>query len=779
MRPVTTLARALCIGALVAEALGCGDGTSTGPAPTTGAISGTVSVAKGMFAPPAVQRVPMSATPVGPALDAFSLPAKRRSAGARHPRGPVPGSVVPQFTRNELIVTFRAPALDAPPVGSRALAAPAVARSVASAIRSRLAPHVAAGRMEIKGVSPVLLAARVRITGLGMLPEVATRLRADANIAAVERNGIGRSDVAGTRAAVTTAATDPYAVYQAWHYGMIDLPSAWALTTGSAAVLVAVVDDGIRDHPDITANLTSDGYDFVSGGDTYAFCDAPGTTTDNTGDGNGYDPDPTDPISYDYDVGRDCIIGPSVAGNHGLHVAGTIGAAGNNGTGGTGVNWAVQIRPVRVVDVAGLATEYDVAQGILYAAGLPADDGAGGTVQPATAARVINVSLGFPSPSSTVLESAVAAASDAGALIVASAGNSGGIEPHYPADYPQVLSVSAVGPDGRLASYSSYGPTVDIAAPGGDMLFGDETFGVLSTVWNFKTGTPTYAFYEGTSMAAPHVSGVAALLLAREPGLTAADLRNRLTQYAVDAGNDGPDVLFGAGILNARNSLTRTSSLPHRVFARLYNAATGAIMSTQATGSDGSFAFTGLSDGVYQVFAGEDESGDGVIGVPGRRLGAFGGIAMPTAVAVAGGGTYAAPFSIGLPLEREPNDFADNADALYAGTYINATRPGQDVDVYRVTIVTSGAYTFETSAWGGACGFALADDTYLVLYDAVGNLLDANDDIDYQFNAELGLPGGNLCSRITHSPEPGTYYVVVLGYDHVGDQYRLQVRAGT
>src|SRR2546426_5552081 len=376
MRSVTTLARALCIGALVAEALGCGDGTSTGPAPTTGTIWGTVSVAKGMFAPPAVQRVPMSATPVGPALDAFSLPAKRRSAGARHPRGRVPGSVVPQFTRDELIVTFRAAALDAPPVGSRALAAPAVSRSVASAIRSRLAPDVAVGRTQITGVSPALLAARVRVSDIGTLEEVAARLRADGSIAAVERNGIGRSDVAGTRAAVTTAATDPYAVYQAWHYGIIDLPRAWALTTGSAAVLVAVVDDGIRDHPDITANLRSDGYDFVSGGATYAFCDAPGTTTDNTGDGDGYDPDPTDPISYDYDFGRDCIIGPSVAGNHGLHVAGTIGAAGNNGTGGTGVNWAVQIRPVRVVDVAGVSNHYDVAPGILYAAGLPAGNGA-------------------------------------------------------------------------------------------------------------------------------------------------------------------------------------------------------------------------------------------------------------------------------------------------------------------------------------------------------------------------------------------------------------------
>src|SRR2546427_6522190 len=97
------------------------------------------------------------------------------------------------------------------------------------------------------------------------------------------------------------------------------------------------------------SNLTSDGYDFVSVGSPYPVC--AGGTADNTGDGDGYDPDPTDPVSYDYDFTNGCITGPSALGNHGLHVAGTIGAVGNNGVGGTGVNWTVRIRPVRVLDV--------------------------------------------------------------------------------------------------------------------------------------------------------------------------------------------------------------------------------------------------------------------------------------------------------------------------------------------------------------------------------------------------------------------------------------------
>jgi len=133
---------------------------------------------------------------------------------------------------------------------------------------------------------------------------------------------------------------------------------------------------------------------------------------------------------------------------------------------------------------------------------------------------------------------------------------------------------------------------------------------------------------------------------------------------------------------------------------------------------------------------------------------------------------------VGLPLEREPNDAASDADPMYAGTYINATRPPSDVDSYRVTIVTAGPYTFETSAWNGACGFGLGDDTYLFLFDDLGNLIDSNDDIDFQYYPDLGLLGGNLCSRVSDFLAPGTYYAVVAGYSNIGDQYRLEVRPG-
>src|SRR5438876_1125937 len=314
-------------------------------------IAGTVSLTKGMLAPPRVQRVGADATGVGPVLRAPSLAAKQpaalaaRSVAARSMGQPPQAA---QFTSNELLVTFRPRPLGAPSLGSRDLAVPTVVRAVGEAIRSHLAPHVAAGRARVVGVSPVLLAARVRVADPGALDDVAAALRADASVAAVERNAIAWSHVAGAprSAAAATTSTDPYAVYQAWHYGLIDLPRAWDVTTGSASVLVAIVDDGTRfDHPDIAANLTSDGYDFVDDTSyTLNFCS--GGTTDRSGDGDGYDPDPTDSVSYELDFSG-CIISPSLAGNHGLHVAGPTGASGRHGTGGTGVDRSVQIRPWR------------------------------------------------------------------------------------------------------------------------------------------------------------------------------------------------------------------------------------------------------------------------------------------------------------------------------------------------------------------------------------------------------------------------------------------------
>jgi subtilisin family serine protease len=777
MRPLTSLVRALCVVALVTGVAGCDEPTASPP--PKGTVVGTIASTKGFLAPPVPVAVRADAAPVARPLAAkapgqrAALPAVVRPSGGRA-RGPA-------FTPDELLVTFRPSAVAAPPVGSRALASPVVAAAVASAIRSRLAGFAAQGRAGVRGVSPALLAARLVVADPSRIEEVAAQLRADPAVATVERNGIvwaSRPRVARA-GALGTYGNDPIYPVQSWHYEMIDAPQAWDLTRGSENVVVAVVDDGKNDHPDIVANLTADGYDFVSSG-TLSLCGGAGGTTDRTGDADGYDADPTDPASYDYDPDLDCVE-PSVLGNHGLHVAGTIGAVGNNGLGVTGVNWTVRIRPVRVLNVAGFGTDYDVAQGIMYAAGLPADNGVpAGTVQlpPGAGARVINLSLGGPDPSQ-VMEDAVINATTAGALVVVAAGNSSSSDPSYPAAYPQALSVAAVGPDGRLASYSSFGPTVDIAAPGGDIedgfvRYGDLStgtfsYGVLSTMWDFQADQPVYAWTNGTSMAAPHVAGVAALVLAREPQLDVVALRDRLTGFAVDVGLDERDDLYGAGIVNARNSLTQSFAPPRRLYARLYNAATGAIVATQAAGTGGAYAFTDVSDGTYAVFAGEDENGDGVLGSLGRRWGAFGGVATPTSIVVASGGTYPASFTIGLPLEREPNDAFDRADFLYVGGSLYGTTT-EDLDFSRISIATAGMYTFETSGWDGACLYALEEDTVIELYDAARAFIGRNDDIS----------ASNFCSRLTQSLSAGTYYLAVYGSEgRSGGRYRVHVRAGT
>jgi hypothetical protein len=425
--------------------------------------------------------------------------------------------------------------------------------------------------------------------------------------------------------------------------------------------------------------------------------------------------------------------------------------------------------------VAGKTDAYDVAQGILYAAGLPADDGSGGVVQASSAASVINLSLGG-SGTTTDLEDAVVSASNAGALIVASAGNSSSSGAHYPSDYPQVISVSAVGPDTLLASYSNYGSNIDIAAPGGDFQDGldmshpnTQTFGVLSCMWDFSQSAPVAVWAHGTSMAAPHVSGVAALLLAQQPSLTATQLRARLIDYAVDMGTSGWDEEYGAGVLNARSSLTQSLAPPRDLYARLYNAGTGEIEETVAVENDGSYAFTDLADGDYLVYAGQDANDDQDIGEPGRRWGAFGGSATPTTITVAGAGDHPASFTVGFPFEWEPNNPFENANPLPVGAYLIGMM-FEASDVYRIVILQAGQYTFETSAVSGYCGFALNEDTILELYDASFTLLAENDDID--------TSGRNWCSRITMTLQPGTYYASLTGWQGLGLPYRLEVRSG-
>ncbi|HVH11291.1 MAG TPA: S8 family serine peptidase, partial [Gemmatimonadales bacterium] len=745
--------------------------TFSAQATPNGTITGSVSTTTGFLAPP-LRAARVAVTPLRTAARLLALPPRplpfvlqplaRAAPSLPQRRSP------PAYTSNELVVIMRDRALGVPSVGSMMLAGPATARAVGETMRAHLRTVTPAGA-ELAGVSPTILAARIRVADSTTRDAVAAGLRADPAIATVTRNGLVWLDGAERAVALagTTVPNDLFYPQQSWHYGLIDLPRAWAITTGSSAVIVAVVDNGIRfDHPDLTANLTTDGYDFVNGVDSLRLCAGGKISNDDDGD-KGYDPDPTNPASYHQDTVHGRYVPDSVAG-HGVHVAGTIGAVGNDGGGVTGINWTVKIRPVRVLGVGGFGTTYDIAQGILYAAGLPADNGTGGTVNPTPAARIINLSLG--GGGDTTLHSAIIAAANAGVLVVAAAGNSSTSTPSYPAGYPEVLAVSAVGPSATLASYSNYGSDIAVAAPGGDFSLGDGSDGIASTLWNFATTAPAYGYYEGTSMASPHVSGVAALILAQNPVLTAANVRSRLTTYAV---NIGSATYYGAGLVNAYNSLTQSFGPPTQLYARLYNATTGAIVQTVPTQAGGAYTFTGVADGAFDVYAGTDESGDQQLGIPGRMWGAWGGSALPSAVNVAGAGTYPASFSIGLPTELDPNNALTSANVLMVGGYVHgkiqtASTTVPD-DYYRVVIPQAGTYTFETSGWVGACGFALEERTVLGLYDANGTLLSSNDAID--------ATHFNYCSRITASLAAGTYYVGVAG--SYGRRYRLQARSGT
>lgn len=747
-----------------------GDASPTGWIPRNGVLTGTVTVssaaltapqAPGLLDPGAPAAILVFRRPA--ALDAF----RARSLGAMpHQIRP---SRRPSITSNELIVTFRSAALGTPPVGSAALRTTAAAGPVARAIRTRLATALSAAAV-VAGVSPSILAARVRIADPSRREALLAALGRDPDVANVTINNLmwldqspyypAKSSAAAAAAATGVTPNNPLYPFQTWNYGLIDLPRAWSVGTGSATVLVAVVDDGIRfDHPAIAANLTNDGYDFVSDADTLPLC-AGGTIT-SADDGSGYDPDPTIPASYFPDSTGTCFVAADF-GNHGLHVAGTIGAVGNTGIGVTGVNWHVRIRPVRVLGVGGFGTSYDVAQGVLYAAGLPADNGAGGTIQASAGAKIINLSLGSPT-NDTTLQRAVASAIQAGALVVAAAGNDSTSQLFYPAAYPQVLAVAAVGPDAAPAPYSNFGPYVGIRAPGGNFALGDGTDGVMSTIWDFATSSPAYAWAEGTSMAAPHVSGVAALVLSQSPALDPAQLRSRLLTYAV-----GPATSYGAGLVNAYNSLTTSNGPVPKLFARLYAASNLARVQTVEAEANGGFTFSDVQDGTYQVYAGTDLGADEALGSPGTRWGAYGGLINPTTIAVLGRVTTPVSFTIGFPTAHA-NHSLQSAAPIVVGGYMQGHIVSPDtVDVYRVRIPRVGTYTFETSGWVGACGVALEEATAIGLFSASGTLL--------TFTGYIDQAHYNYCSRLTLNLNPGTYYVGVAGA--VGNRYRLQARVG-
>ncbi len=326
--------------------------------------------------------------------------------------------------------------------------------------------------------------------------------------------------------------------------GGIRAANAWDLTP-SGSVAVAVIDTGIRSHPDLDAKRMA-GYDMISN----LFI---------ANDGNGRDSDPTD--GGDYDDALDCSSGPYdfMSSWHGTHVAGIIAASTNNGTGMAGVAPNARIVPVRALGRCG-GTSEDVADSIRWAAGVRV----AGVPDNPNPAKVLNLSLGGTGPCSTNMQSAVDGALARGAVVVVAAGNDAVLASGFsPANCNGVVSVAASNLLGDLSSFSNFGSTISVSAPGGDS---GNLPGIISTLNGGVTlpGVPSYATYMGTSMAAPHVAGVVALMLTRDPTLTPGQVLNRLrlTARAFPAGSDCAAAVgaCGTGLLDAATAVASVSS---------------------------------------------------------------------------------------------------------------------------------------------------------------------------------------------------------------------------
>ncbi len=331
-----------------------------------------------------------------------------------------------------------------------------------------------------------------------------------------------------------------------WHYyeatGGLNVEDAWNSVTGAGTV-VAVLDTGYRPHGDLVGNILP-GYDMISN----SFIG---------NDGNGRDSDARDPGDW---------VSAGACGNgypaqdqdsswHGTHVAGTIAAVTNNGQGVAGVAYGAKVVPVRVLGRCG-GTTADIADGIIWASG----GSVSGVPSNANPADVINMSLGGQGSCSSTTQQAINIARSNGSTIVVASGNSNDNSANYnPGNCSGVVNVAATNRNGSRSYYSNYGSNVDVAAPGGAMSYANDPNGVLST-YNSGSSTPgsdSYGYSQGTSMATPHVAGVAALIKEANPSASPDDVENILKQTARSF--PGSCSGCGTGIVDASGAVTSAS----------------------------------------------------------------------------------------------------------------------------------------------------------------------------------------------------------------------------
>jgi subtilisin family serine protease len=324
-----------------------------------------------------------------------------------------------------------------------------------------------------------------------------------------------------------------------WALGAVEAEAAWNTTTGDSSVIVGIVDTGIQlDHPDLVGALAINRKEDINGNGRFDPWPSTEKREGISGDLDGIDQDgdgvADDVVGYDFVdqtvpnlgdwSGRDPI--PADEFGHGTNVAGIIAATPDNRIGVAGLAPGVRILPVRAFDATGNGEDDDIAAAIVYAA----DRGA----------RVINMSFGdlYYSP---LMHDAIAYAYGKGVVLVASSGNDGAADIHFPSGYREVMAIGATDDHDRRTTFSSFGPELSMVAPGS---------GVITT--GLDGG---YEGFSGTSASAPHVSAAAALMVSLHPDWRPDEVRTTLELSADDRGTRGWDIYFGAGRLNLRRAV--------------------------------------------------------------------------------------------------------------------------------------------------------------------------------------------------------------------------------